>query len=531
MKSNQKRENVFNRMALTFIGWVAILLLSLQGCTQSDTSNDLLEVAFLFTNDFESAYDPVPAYWREDIKHIGGIAELSTLIEQKRTENPVNFLFDSGDIFTGTLAKLTKGELSFELMMTMEYDAMTIGNHEFEYGWNEFTKQKSRVPFPVLGANLFYKGTDHPYAQPYTIIERSGVRVGIIGIMGQDAGTALIPSNIAGVDVRDPIPVVAEYVDLLREQVDIIVLLTHQGKTAPMQTDDEGRPDIQRDIKADLKLAGSVKGIDVMLAGHSDAGTRAPIVHPDTGTLIMQTYGQGQHLGFLKLMLDPETRGIVSYDGKLLDVVSDQLQPDKKILKKLAHYRSRFPEIYDEVGSLSEILTRRYNEESDLGNVLADVIRHETDTQIGLIPSGALRKDIPAGKVRRVDLMDAFPFKDKIATIEVDGKTLLTILEQGLSLERGILQSSGLTVTYNINKPVGERIIEAKIGDSVLDPDTIYSVGTIEILAKGGDAYSQVKGAESVKIHEKSFSETLERYFQTQGSISRPQSGRFVAIK
>ena len=118
------------------------LLSSLVACddvapeSEAAESNDNREkqVTLLFTNDVESAYDPIPAYWLDDIDMIGGIAEMTTLIEDLRESEPNVFLFDSGDIFTGALAKLTEGKLSFELMITMGYDAMAIGNHEFEFG-------------------------------------------------------------------------------------------------------------------------------------------------------------------------------------------------------------------------------------------------------------------------------------------------------------------------------------------------------------------------------------------------------------
>jgi 5'-nucleotidase / UDP-sugar diphosphatase len=211
-----------------------LLLIILLTVLQPAYAVDSKIVTLLFTNDFESTYDPVPAFWRDDMERIGGIAQMATLVDDLRGSEANVFLFDSGDIFTGILAKLTLGEISFELMNTMAYDAMAIGNHEFEYGWRELERQKHRVPFPVLGANLFYKGTDIPFAQPYSIIERNGIRIGVIGILGQDAATALNPPNIAGLDVRDPKVIVPEYVKLLRPDVDLIVLLTHQGKTAPM---------------------------------------------------------------------------------------------------------------------------------------------------------------------------------------------------------------------------------------------------------------------------------------------------------
>ena len=173
---------------------------------------------------------------------------------------------------------------------------------------------------------------------------------GVIGIMGQDAVTAIIPSYIAPLDVRDPVPLVQKSVDELRDEVDIVVLLTHQGKTAPMQTDAESDPRLQRDINADISMAGAVTGVDVLFAGHADAGTPDPVVHPDTGTLIMQTYGQATHLGYLRLELDAKTREIISHDGRLLPVDSDQLDPDPVILAKLEAYRAAYPELLEVVG-------------------------------------------------------------------------------------------------------------------------------------------------------------------------------------
>jgi 2',3'-cyclic-nucleotide 2'-phosphodiesterase (5'-nucleotidase family) len=118
-------------------------------------------VTLIFTNDMESAYEPVPAWWRDDMEHIGGIAELTTLIKEIRRDEPNVFLFDSGDIFTGALSRLTDGALMFEFMTTMGYDAMAIGNHEFDYGEAILLWQKNRAAFPVLSANLFFKDSEH----------------------------------------------------------------------------------------------------------------------------------------------------------------------------------------------------------------------------------------------------------------------------------------------------------------------------------------------------------------------------------
>ncbi|MEM1435035.1 MAG: bifunctional UDP-sugar hydrolase/5'-nucleotidase [Pseudomonadota bacterium] len=487
-------------------------------------------VTLLFTNDLESAYDPIPAYWREDLETIGGFPQLATLIEQVRAAEPNVFLFDAGDIFTGTLARETRGEVSFELMLTMGYDAMVIGNHEFEYGWEVFARQKQRVPFPVLGANLRYRDSGRPYARPSVILERNGVRIGVIGVLGQDAATALIPSNSAGLVVEDPVPVVRQLVGKLRQQVDLIVVLTHQGMTEPMQTNDEADPRVQRGNAENLALAGAVPGIDVIFAGHTDAGTREPLVHPETSTLIMQTFGQGQHLGYLQLALDLRTGRRLSHSGRLLEVDGTGLDPHPRVAAKLTAYRSRFPELYRVLGQSQAYLSRRYYEESDLGNLFADIVRQTTATQIGLMPSGALRKDLPRGAVRRVDLLDAFPFEDRLARVTVTGTLLREIIEQGLTLERGLLQVSGLRVTFDPGRPAGQRVLAVTVGEEPLDDQRRYTVGTLEILSEGGDAYDQFRRAEDRTLLERTFAAALEGFVIEASPLQRPAAERYQTL-
>ncbi len=513
--------------------FLLFFLFALQGCQSSESlmkahdETSIKTVTLLFTNDLESTYDPVTAFWRDDMEHIGGVAQLATLVDELRESESNVFLFDAGDIFTGILAKLTEGEVSFELMNTMGYDAMAIGNHEFEYGWKVLEKQKHRVPFPVLGANLYYKDTDILFAQPYSIIEREGIRIGVIGIMGQDAATALNPPNIAGLDVRDPKVIVPEYVRLLRPDVDLIVVLTHQGKTAPMQTDDSAHPEIQRDIDAEIELAASVEGIDVILSGHADAGTEKPVIHPRTGTLIMQTYGQGFHLGFLQLEVDVENDKVLAHDGRLIAVDSDSLKPHPGIMEKLSMYRERHKDIYKVIGQSAAHLSRAYTIESDMGNLFADIHREEGRAQIGLYPSGGIRRDIEAGEVTVQELLDAWPFLDDVVTVKLSGAKLLGVLEQGLSLERGIMQVSGMVVHYDPERPIGSRVLSATVNGKALDKNAMYTVATGSFVSNGGDLYSQFIGSEIV-YRGRGFATVLTEYFRKQDEVKRPERGRLI---
>lgn len=512
-----------------------LVFLAISGCqpatdmlapapASSATAEDRI-VTLLFTNDVESAYDPIPAFWLEDISMIGGIAEMTALIETLRESEPNVFLFDSGDIFTGALAKLTEGKLAFELMMTMGYDAMAIGNHEFEYGHKIFEWEKNRAPFPVLGANFFYKDTDHPYAQAHTIIERNGIRIGVIGIMGQDAATAIIPSYIAPLDVRDPATMVRESVAELRDQVDLMVLLTHQGKTAPMQTDAESDPRLQRDIDADIALAGAVEGIDILLAGHADAGTPEPVVHPETGTLIMQTYGQATHLGYLQLRIDSQSGEITEFDGKLIPVESDTLTPDPRILAKLEKYRAANSEIMVKVGTAAAPMVRRYIEESDIGNLFADIFVEATGADIGFVHGGSLRKDLPGGDVHLVDILDSYPFVDDVNVKEMSGSQIRRALEQSLTFERGLLQLSGLELTYDLEQPKYSRILTLEKNGQAIADDDLFTVAAPGFLTEGGDLYDSFPESEVIRSVGK-VSDVIIDYFRGNDVVAVPSRGR-----
>jgi 2',3'-cyclic-nucleotide 2'-phosphodiesterase (5'-nucleotidase family) len=464
------------------------------------------------------------------MNRIGGIAELATLIENVRRDEPNVFLFDAGDIFTGALSRLTGGALMFEFMITMGYDAMGIGNHEFDYGEAVLEWQKNRAPFPVLGANLFYKDTKFPFAQPHAIIERGGVRIGVIGILGQDAAsTAVARDHIDELDVIDPAEAVQRSVDELRNDVDLIVLLTHQGHTAPMQTDAEADPRLTRDIEKDIALAGAVEGIDVMFSGHADAGTWKPVVSPKTGTLIMQTFGQATYLGYLQLTLDATTRKITSYDGKLLPVDSDVLGPDPRIEKKNNAYRAVYPEITEVVGRTEARLNRQYFDESDLGNLLADVTVDATGADIGLMHPGGIRKDFPKGDIEVGDILDTNPFVDPVMVMEVTGAQLRQILEQSFTLLRGLMQVSGITVVYDTSKPERERLVSMQRNGKPIGDDDVFEVAVSGIIAKGGDHFETFKETKFLREYDPLGDLTIE-YFRKYGTVPTPASGRQIDI-
>jgi len=511
----------------SLLGQVLLALLWLcQPTTAQNHAN--YELTILYTNDFHSAFDPIPAYWLPGEPKLGGASQLAALINQYRQRGGTTFLFDSGDMFTGQLSFLTRGEALMEMMISMHYDAMAIGNHEFDYGSSNFTRQMSLVPFPVLGANIYYKGTNHRYARPYTIIERNGVRLGVIGIIGGDAIGVVPAALVSDLEFRDPEPEVAAAVRELRDKVDLIVVLSHQGKTGPQQTDAEAHPDLQRDFDDDIKLCGDVPGIDVFVGGHAHIGIEKPYVHPRTGTIIVQTYGYGTRLGYLKLMV--KDKKVIAHKGELVKVWSDQLKPDPVVAKKLAYYKQLVaPQIGEVLGVNKTRLVRDYRAESSLGSFVADVMRERAHADVAIENAGGLRWDIPAGEINKGHVLDALPFLNYLWTFQMTGAQIREVLEHSLSLIHGMAQVSGLRAIYEMRQPVGHRLVELRIGGQLVDDRKLYRVGITNFIAEGGDEYYTLMKSQPIEKGPL-LSEIVMDYFRKHREVSPPQLGRLVPL-
>ncbi len=484
-------------------------------------------VTLLHTNDIESVYEPTEAFWNPDIETIGGISHLATLIDRVREAEELSFLFDAGDIYTGALSQATEGRLAWDLYSLMGYDAVNLGNHEFEYGWQSLQRIRQRARFPVLSANLFYEGTDIPLCQAYTILEQGGVRVGVIGAMGVDAFiNAINPAHRAGTEVREPAPIIQGYVDILRDEVDLVVVLTHQNRTAPMQTDKEADPEVQRGFDEDWTLAGALSGVDVIFGGHSDHGLWQPVRHPDTGTFVGLTFGQGKYLGLLRLLIDTETGEVELDEGRLIPVESAKLEPHPTLVARIAAARRAAPDLAEVVGEVETLAFRRYYRESNLGNLLSDILRQTSGADIAVMNSGSLRADFHPGDVTVEDVLNVYPFIGKFHVVEIGGSAVKELLEYGYALHYGFLQMSGVEALYDSGRPAGERLVEVKVAGEPIDPAGLYTVASSAFLANGGDGYSMLAAGRVIQRSEARLSEYFLDHFRVTETVAVPPVGR-----
>ena len=339
------------------------------------------------------------------------------------------------------------------------------------------------------------------------------------------------PHHVKELEVRDPIPIVQKWVDKLRPEVDLIVVLTHQNKSAPMQSDKEVDPSAQRGFDEDYAMAGALSGVDVILGGHSDNGLWEPVRHPKTGTLIGITFGQGKYLGYMKLSINKKSKKVDLVDGKLIPVIADRIPPAPRIKALIDASRVKNPQLTQVIGINHKTGFRKYNAESNLGNFMADAIREGAKSDIGMINPGSIRADLDIGEITVEEIINIYPFIDETVTVEIDGKALLELLEYSASLTYGLVQFSGLAIEYDFQKAVGSRLVTATLdGKAIIETQT-YSVACSAFVAGGGDGFRMLKEGKVLARSKIKQIDYLLDYIKSRKDIYLPDVGRQIIHK
>lgn len=495
-------------------------------------AKEATSLTILYTNDLHAQFRPIPASWLKGKPQIGGFARLTTLIKQTRAHDKNVILLSAGDVMTGPpVSRLTKGKAIFDMLNLMKYDAMCLGNHEFDQGWENTVKRIYQADFPVLAANIFHKGTDIPFALPCVILRRGKIRIGIIGILGRHAALETINKQlVTPLEFRDQIAVLQEWVPKIRPYVDILILLAHEGKAGMQSANAEGDP--QRKLTKDIQVASTVPGIDVLITGHAHRGVETPIVVPETGTLLVSTYGLSTRLGRLLLTLDPETHKIISHKGVLIPVLANRIAPDKEAETRIERWEHKVQAFTDEViGTTDMALLRDYYREFSVGDLVADAYRKAAGTEISMTNAGGLRADIPQGPITVGQILAVYPFENPVLRMSVTGKQLLQMLEHGASLEYGMAQISGLSCTVDLSRPVGHRVVSAFVMGKPLKRDQTYTLATSDYLADGGDGYTMLKKCRKVEPSGAFCTEAIIQFIRKYRHIRYKELDRVRVLK
>ena len=275
-------------------------------------------------------------------------------------------------------------------------------------------KQIKEAEFPILNGNIFYEGTDKlVWDNPYIILEREGLKIGIIGLHGKFAFYDTTNSKMTeGIEARDEEKYLRQYIEELEPITDLIILSVHQGMPARQST--IGLTDVERNLYKDILLAQNVPGVDVIVTGHAHQGTDKALV--SNGTIIVSTNATSTELGKLQIKYDTDRKRIVSHSNQLITIYDDEIEDDTDMLSEITYWQQEVDKIASvPIASSTKKLVRAYGKESNMGNLFTDAMAaFDERIDIAVMNSGGLRQDIDAGVISKGDLISAFPFPNTI---------------------------------------------------------------------------------------------------------------------
>ena len=450
---------------------IALTISCTGGYSNSDkvASKGPVKLLLLHTNDMHAQFIPSEAFWvKGDNKPlIGGFSALKGYIDRERALGIPSILLDAGDIMTGTplsniIVDGVEGGPLLTLMGEIGYDVMTLGNHEFDNGQENVSKFYDYVDFPIINANLLKDGKNiSPSA--YEILDVAGIKIGVIGLMTEDFYDVTAKPMIAGIELGNSVELTKEIVNKIDPVTDLIILLTHAS------------------VEEDKTLAKEVPWIDIIVGGHSHTRLVEPLV--ENGVIIVQSGSRTSNLGRLEFTVQGDS--VSEFSGKLIPTWVDSITIDPSFAKTIKGFEDAITDIYGD--TLATLVTEliRSRGESNIGTWIASIFKEATESDLGIINSGGIRRGVGAGYLTKLDVIEMLPFKNYLTTFDISGEDLLSMMrflaEKSLNSDRHDIQLSGISYKYKSDEK-GIHIIEPKIGRSPLIRDKIYKVCTIDFV-------------------------------------------------
>lgn len=522
------------------------------------------DLVLVHTNDVHGRI--VEEKGRDKTTSVVGDAKLATVIENERAKkNQTTVVLDAGDAFQGLpISNSTKGEARAEILNKMNYDAMAVGNHEFDFGLDEAKKYKQILKFPLLSSNTYVNGAR--LFEASTIVDKDktvkGDEVVVIGVTTPETATKTHPKNVQGVTFKDPIPEVLNVVKEIQakakatgDDYKTYVVLAHLG--VDTTTPNEWRGSTLAD---ELSKSPLLKGKRVVVIdGHSH-------------TVESKTYGDnvtynqtGSYLNNIgKVTLKPNS--LLGTPSLIKASETTNVTPNAEVKALVDKIKAKYDAENAVVvvkNSPVELSGTRENvrvRETNLGNVVADSLYEYGQTgfknkaDIAVTNGGGLRETIAKDKpITKGSVIAVLPFGNTISQISVTGKDVLAMFEKSLGsilqvdkagktvldengqplLEPsgGFLHVSGAKVYYDTNLPSGKRVLRVEVKNhdtgayDKLDLAKTYYLTTNDFLAAGGDGYTMLGGArEEGPSMDEAFKNYLEKADLTKYAVVNPNS-------
>ncbi len=486
---------------------ISIMILSLVAITAEELRFDIMT-----TNDLHGGIDRSKAtFINPDFPpQLGGGGSAARLIEMIRNmsdgKTRDNFLLDAGDFFQGRpVGTVSKGKAVIKYLNQVGYEALTIGNHEYDINDKELLKALQMAEFPILSCNIIDKKTGElvDYVQPYIIKEKLGIKFGIIGLTTTDTELMSFPENIEGIDFIDEKQSLQKWIPIVKEQADIIIVLGHLGlpyDPASMYEYRYGKDiyktsDNRRWGWDAQEIAHEVEGIDLLIGGHIHKGIAEPWADPLTHTLCMQGYAYGSNLNVLTLKIDKDTKTLSGWEtldansGMSITLFEDEFIPVPEVAEAILEDQKLAEKGMDEVIGEAKIYLSREGTDAQnrMGNLIMDAMIDIVDADFAFMNLGGVRGTIQRGPITYRQVFTVMPFDNQVVTFECKGDFLKEIIETRVEGGRHGMLVSGAKVVYSKKRNDFDRVTKLEIQGEPWDPNKTYKVATTDFLM-GGNA-------------------------------------------
>lgn len=407
-------------------------------------------------------------FWSVDgpiLKKTGGFSRISRYVKNLKKEKENVLFFDGGDLFHGTLPLVaSKGEAILPILQKMNLDGFVPGNWDYAYGKKQLRHLTESLTFPTLACNVADDDAQEGFLKPYVIKELNGIKIGVIGLTYPYVDITMPPDFSTGLSFTKGVEEVRQSVEVLKRQVDAIVLLSHMG------------------LPLDVKLVSLVDGIDIVLSGHSHDRITTPII--ENGAYIVQAGSSSSFLGRLDVEVENGAISDVHYELIEIDESFEEDEEIKRMVDELfSLYKKQRTTV---VGETETVLHRMTLEEAPMDKLITDAYLAAFGSSAAFSHGWRYGHPIAAGPLTLFDLHTIIPTNPELFTLELTGAELWDALEHNLEQvysanpfeQKGgyVLRSSGLKMTFKPYNPKGHRIQSLQIGDEVFQPEKLYRI-------------------------------------------------------
>ena len=500
---NEKQLRRSNRMRkFRILALMLVLIMVLAGCGTGNSTPAAKDIVILYTNDAHCGIEDGMGYQ-------GLSAAKRALLA---AGNKV-LLVDNGDAVQGdTIGTLSKGEYIIDIMNKLGYDVATPGNHEFDYGMDQFNRLVEKADFDYISCNFVDKD-GNPVLKPYVIKEADGVKIAFVGISTPKTITTSTPTYfqdgngnyIYGFMQDDTgeklYAAVQSAVDAARKEgAKYVIAMAHLGIEA----------DCQPWTSSDVIV--NTSGIDVVLDGHSHSTIAGDIVKNKEGkdVILTSTGTKLANIGCLTISADGKISSTLINDDGMSDTIAEIKSGYEEIVNTVVASTKVELTVNDPVSG--ERMVRR--QETNLGDLCADAYRAMSGADIAVVNGGGIRVSIPAGDITYGQIIAVHPFGNEMCVVEATGQQILDALEMGARNAPGecggFLQVSGMSYEIDLNvEPTVEvnadgmftgvsgeyRVKNVKVGDEPLDLAKTYTLASHNYMLKSaGDGMAMFQG-------------------------------------